>query len=123
MSGVTTAVDLSGEPDASIATRARIDRGEIPCPRLKVKWAASRTGHRVAVDFRAAARDSFTWNVHARRGASGCARKVIAYGDLRHVPLVTKEGKASGKRRPAGNGLGTPVSRHKSSERRKHDLS
>jgi imidazolonepropionase-like amidohydrolase len=36
MAGVTTAVDLGGEPNAQVRTRDRIARGEIPGPRMLV---------------------------------------------------------------------------------------
>lgn len=80
MSGVTSAVDLSGLPEALIAVRQKIDKGEIPGPRMKlsmgqiVNWGQDLGG------FSTAGRDSFSWNVHTVDEARAAALKMIEYG-------------------------------------------
>lgn len=80
MSGVTSAVDLSGLPEALIATKQKIDKGEIPGPRMKlsmgqiVNWGPDLGG------FSTAGRDAFSWNVHTPEEARAAVLKVIAYG-------------------------------------------
>jgi imidazolonepropionase-like amidohydrolase len=80
MSGVTSALDLSGLPESLIATRKKIDAGQIPGPRMKlsmgqiVNWGSDLGG------FTTAGRDSFSWNVHTPEEARAAALKVINYG-------------------------------------------
>jgi len=78
LNGVTTAVDLSGQPDALIATRKKIDSGEIIGPRMKVSmgwipnWPdAFWENHH---------RKTFSWNVHTADEARAAAKKVIGLG-------------------------------------------
>ncbi|MGE4085393.1 MAG: amidohydrolase family protein [Vicinamibacterales bacterium] len=80
MSGVTSALDLSGSPEALIGTKRKIDSGEIPGPRMKlsmgqiVNWGPDLGG------FSTAGRDSFSWNVKTVEEARAAALKVIEYG-------------------------------------------
>lgn len=80
MSGVTMALDLSGSPEALIATRRKINSGQIPGPRMKlsmgqiVNWGTDLGG------FTTAGRDSFSWDVHTPEEARAAALKVINYG-------------------------------------------
>jgi imidazolonepropionase-like amidohydrolase len=91
MSGVTTAVDLNGQPEALIATRKRIDSGEIPGPRLKASmgWITNVPDSEWERNHRRA----FTWNVHTGDDARAAVSKVIGYGAdiVKVIGGLTKE--------------------------------
>lgn len=75
MSGVTTAIDLFGPPDALTNVRQRVDRGEIPGPRMKVSMGAVLNSPRGYVG-----RDAFTWQAKTVDEARAAALKSINYG-------------------------------------------
>jgi imidazolonepropionase-like amidohydrolase len=79
-SGVTTAVDLSGKPESLIATRKRIESGQIPGPRLKLSMGWIANWPPTGAGFSTAGRDSFTWIVRTPEEARAAARRVIEYG-------------------------------------------
>ena len=78
MSGVTTAVDLAGNPEALIATRERIESGEIPGPRIvaSMGWITHWTDEEV----RRHHRRTHTVNVRTVEEARAAARTAIAQG-------------------------------------------
>ena len=78
MSGVTTAVDLAGNPDALIATRERVERGEIPGPRIvaSMGWITHWTDEEVQRHHRR----THTVNVRTVEEARAAARTAIAQG-------------------------------------------
>jgi imidazolonepropionase-like amidohydrolase len=80
MSGVTTALDLSGLPEALISTRKKIDSGAIPGPRMKLSMGQIVSWGNDLGGFTTAGRDSFSWNVHTPEEARQATLKVINYG-------------------------------------------
>ena len=78
MSGVTTAVDLAGNPDALIATRERVERGEIQGPRIvaSMGWITHWTDEEVQRHHRR----THTVNVRTVEEARAAARTAIAQG-------------------------------------------
>lgn len=81
LSGITTVVDLSGQPEALIATRQKIDGGQIRGPRMKVSMGwISNWPEGAPRGLSTAGRDSFTWNVKTAEEARLAALKVINYG-------------------------------------------
>jgi imidazolonepropionase-like amidohydrolase len=78
VNGVTTAVDLSGQPEALIAVRKKIDSGDLPGPRMKVSmgWISNWPD----AQWESHHRKTFTWNVHTTEEARAAARKVIDLG-------------------------------------------
>jgi imidazolonepropionase-like amidohydrolase len=78
MGGVTTAVDLAGHPDSLKAVRDRINRGEIPGPRLLLSmgWIWHTTPEVAAANHRF----NHTFNVHGADEARAAALKTIAMG-------------------------------------------
>ena len=78
MSGITTAVDLAGNPDALVATRRRIENGEIPGPRViaSMGWITNWTDEQVQRHHRR----THTVNVRTVEEARAAARTAIAQG-------------------------------------------
>lgn len=78
MNGVTTAVDLSGQPEALIAVRKKVDSGQLPGPRMKVSmgWISNWPDE----EWERHHRKTFTWNVHTAEEARAATRKVIDLG-------------------------------------------
>ena len=78
MSGVTTAVDLAGNPDALVATQRRIESGAIPGPRViaSMGWITNWTAEQVGRHHRR----THTVNVSTVEEARGAARTAIAQG-------------------------------------------
>ena len=78
MSGVTTAVDLAGNPDALVATQRRIESGEIPGPRViaSMGWITNWTDEQVQRHHRR----THTFNVRTVEEARAAARTAIAQG-------------------------------------------
>ena len=78
MSGVTTAVDLAGNPDALIATQQAIESGEIPGPRIvaSMGWITHWTDEEVQRHHRR----THTVNVRTVDEARAAARTAIAQG-------------------------------------------
>ena len=78
MSGVTTAVDLAGNPDALVATQRRIESGAIPGPRViaSMGWITNWTAEQVGRHHRR----THTVNVRTVEEARGAARTAIAQG-------------------------------------------
>jgi imidazolonepropionase-like amidohydrolase len=78
MNGVTTAVDLSGQPEALIAVRNRVENGQLPGPRMKLSmgWISNWPD----AQWERHHRKTFTWNVHTADEARAAAQKVIAFG-------------------------------------------
>jgi len=78
MGGVTTAVDLAGHPDVLKAVRDRVDRGDIPGPRLLLSmgWIWHTTPEVAAANHRF----NHTFNVHGAEEARAAAIKTIAMG-------------------------------------------
>ena len=78
LSGVTTAVDLAGNPDALIATKERIESGEIPGPRIvaSMGWIT----HWTDAEVRRHHRRTHTVNVRTVEEARAAARTAIALG-------------------------------------------
>ena len=78
MSGVTTAVDLAGNPDALIATQQGIESGRIPGPRIvaSMGWITHWTDEEVQRHHRR----THTVNVRTIEEARAAARTAIAQG-------------------------------------------
>ncbi len=78
MSGVTTVVDLAGQPDALAHIKARIESGELPGPRVvaSMGWITNWSDGRVARHHRR----SHTVNVRTVDEARAAARTAIAQG-------------------------------------------
>lgn len=78
MNGVTTVADLSGQPEALIATRKRIESGQIPGPRMRVSmgWISNWPDE----EWQNHHRKTFTWNVHSVDEARAAVAKVMNYG-------------------------------------------
>ena len=78
MSGVTTAVDLAGNPDALIATQQAIESGRIPGPRVvaSMGWITRWTDEQVQRHHRR----THTFNVRTVDEARAAARTAIAQG-------------------------------------------
>lgn len=78
MSGVTTAVDLAGNPDALIATQQAIESGAIPGPRVvaSMGWITHWTDEQVQRHHRR----THTVNVRTVDEARAAARTAIAQG-------------------------------------------
>ncbi len=78
LSGVTTAVDLAGNPDALAATQRGIESGRIPGPRViaSMGWITNWTDGQV----RRHHRRTHTVNVRTVEEARGAARTAIAQG-------------------------------------------
>ena len=78
MSGITTAVDLAGNPDALIATQQAIGSGEIPGPRIvaSMGWITHWTDEEVQRHHRR----THTVNVRTVDEARAAARTAIAQG-------------------------------------------
>ena len=78
MSGVTTAVDLAGNPDALMATQRAIGSDEIPGPRVvaSMGWITHWTDEQV----RRHHRRTHTFNVRTVEEARAAARTAIAQG-------------------------------------------
>ena len=78
MSGVTTAVDLAGNPDALIATQQAIESGRIPGPRVvaSMGWITRWTDAQVQRHHRR----THTVNVRTVEEARAAARTAIAQG-------------------------------------------
>jgi imidazolonepropionase-like amidohydrolase len=78
MNGVTTVVDLSGQPEALIAVRKKVDSGQLPGPRMKVSmgWISNWPD----AQWERHHRKTFTWNAHTAEEARAAAQKVIEYG-------------------------------------------
>jgi imidazolonepropionase-like amidohydrolase len=78
MGGVTTAIDLAGHPDSLKSVRDRINRGEIPGPRLflSMGWIWHTTPETAAANHRF----NHTFNVHGAEEARAAALKTIAMG-------------------------------------------
>ena len=78
MSGITTAVDLAGNPDALVATQRRIESGEIPGPRViaSMGWITNWTDEQVQRHHRR----THTFNVRTVEEARAAARTAIAQG-------------------------------------------
>jgi imidazolonepropionase-like amidohydrolase len=75
MSGVTTAIDLFGPPDALTAVRQRVDRGEIPGPRMKVSMGAILNSSRGYVG-----RDAFSFQAKTPEEARAVTQRLIGLG-------------------------------------------
>ena len=77
-SGITTAVDLAGNPDALVATQRRIESGEIPGPRViaSMGWITNWTDEQVQRHHRR----THTFNVRTVEEAGAAARTAIAQG-------------------------------------------
>jgi imidazolonepropionase-like amidohydrolase len=75
--GVTTARDAGGEIDASIATKKRIEAGEIPGPRLVVSggWIQNWPDERAEAHHR-----RFNYNVHTTEEARAAVAALIEKG-------------------------------------------
>ena len=78
LNGVTTAVDLAGNPDALVATRERVESGAIPGPRIvaSMGWITHWTDDQV----RRHHRRTHTVNVRTVEEARAAARTAIAQG-------------------------------------------
>ena len=78
MSGVTTVVDLAGQPDALSRTKARIEGGEIPGPRVvaSMGWITNWPDAQVQRHHRR----THTVNVRTVDDARAAARTAIAQG-------------------------------------------
>jgi imidazolonepropionase-like amidohydrolase len=78
MSGITTAVDLAGNPDALVATQRRIESGDIPGPRViaSMGWITNWTDEQVQRHHRR----THTFNVRTVEEAGAAARTAIAQG-------------------------------------------
>ena len=78
LSGVTTVVDLAGQPDALGHIKARIERGELPGPRVvaSMGWITNWPAGQVARHHRR----SHTVNVRTVDEARAAARTAIAQG-------------------------------------------
>jgi len=78
LNGVTTAVDLAGNPDALIATRERVESGAIPGPRIvaSMGWITHWTDDQVQRHHRR----THTVNVRTVEEARTAARTAIAQG-------------------------------------------
>ena len=78
LSGVTTAVDLAGNPDALVSTQRRIESGEIPGPRViaSMGWITNWTEEQVQRHHRR----THTVNVRTVEEARAAARTAIARG-------------------------------------------
>jgi imidazolonepropionase-like amidohydrolase len=76
--GVTTAVDLAGHPETLKTLRDRINRAEVPGPRLilSMGWIWHTTPEAAAAHHRA----NHTFNVHGAEEARAAAVKTIALG-------------------------------------------
>lgn len=75
MSGVTTAIDVFGPPDELIATRRRVDSGEIPGPRMKVSMGVILNSPRSYVG-----RDKFSFQAKTTEEARAVAQRLIGLG-------------------------------------------
>jgi imidazolonepropionase-like amidohydrolase len=78
LNGVTTVVDLSGQPEALTAVRKKVESGQLPGPRMKVSmgWISNWPD----AEWERHHRKTFTWNVHTAEEARAAARKVIDLG-------------------------------------------
>ena len=78
LNGVTTAVDLAGNPDALIATRERVESGALPGPRIvaSMGWITHWTDDQVQRHHRR----THTVNVRTVEEARTAARTAIAQG-------------------------------------------
>lgn len=78
LNGVTTAADLSGQPEALKAARDKVESGQLPGPRMKVSmgWISNWPDEQLERHHR----KTFTWNVHTADEARAAARKVIDLG-------------------------------------------
>ena len=78
LNGVTTAVDLAGNPDALITTRERVESGAIPGPRIvaSMGWITHWTDDQVQRHHRR----THTVNVRTVEEARAAARTAIAQG-------------------------------------------
>jgi imidazolonepropionase-like amidohydrolase len=78
MSGVTTVADLCGQPEALIATRKKIESGQIPGPRMRLSmgWISNWPDE----EWESHHRKTFTWNVHTVDEARAAVQKVINFG-------------------------------------------
>ncbi len=78
MGGVTTAIDLAGDPATLKSVRDRINRGEIPGPRmlLSLGWIWHAAPEVAAKNHRRA----YTFNVHGADEARAAALKTIEMG-------------------------------------------
>ena len=78
LNGVTTVADLSGQPEALIATRNKIESGQLVGPRMKVSmgWISNWPD----AEWEQHHRKTFTWNVHTVDEARTAVQKVIDYG-------------------------------------------
>lgn len=78
LNGVTTVVDLSGQPEALTAVRKKVESGQLPGPRMKVSmgWISNWPD----AQWERHHRKTFTWNVHTAEEARAAARKVINLG-------------------------------------------
>lgn len=74
-SGVTTVVDVFGPPDALIAVRQRVDRGEIPGPRMKVSMGVIINSTKSYVG-----RDAFSFQAKTTEEARAVAQRLIGLG-------------------------------------------
>ena len=77
LSGVTTVFDIYGPPEELGAVREKIDRGEIPGPRIK---ASMGTLIHPSFAQRYVGRDAWTWPVSTPEEARAAASKAIANG-------------------------------------------
>jgi imidazolonepropionase-like amidohydrolase len=75
MSGVTTAIDLFGPPDALTAVRQKVDRNEIPGPRMKVSMGVIINSTRGYVG-----RDAFSFQAKTPDEARAVAQRLIGLG-------------------------------------------
>jgi imidazolonepropionase-like amidohydrolase len=75
MSGVTTAIDVFGPPDALTAVRQRVDRGDIPGPRMKVSMGVIINSSRGYVG-----RDAFSFQAKTVEEARATAQRLIGLG-------------------------------------------
>jgi len=75
MSGVTTVVDMFGPPDPLLAVRQKVDRGEIPGPRMKLSLGAILNSERGYVG-----RESYSWQVKTAEDARVTTQKLIGMG-------------------------------------------
>ncbi len=81
MSGVTTTADIFGPPDILNRVRDRVDRGELPGPRMKATMGAILNSPRGYVG-----REDFSWQVTTVEEARAAAETAVANGaDLLNV--------------------------------------
>jgi len=75
MNGVTTVLDLTGDPNILMATQKKIESGAIPGPRVKASmgWITAWPDE----EWRAHHRTPHLWNIHNVEEARAAARRVI----------------------------------------------